>query len=59
MHTWGEGGTLCTPSKYFEKLGHKNATKHKNMRPPSISSQPHVPPQNTFKMTVHLWNGLS
>jgi hypothetical protein len=24
----GEGGTSCTPSKDFEKLYHKTATKH-------------------------------
>ena len=29
-----EGGTSCTPSKYFEKFCHKNAIKHENRGPP-------------------------
>jgi hypothetical protein len=42
MHTEGggkregeEGGTSCTPSKDFEKFGHKNAIKHENRGPPT------------------------
>jgi hypothetical protein len=30
-----EGGTSCTPSKDFEKFGHKNAIKHEKREPPS------------------------
>jgi hypothetical protein len=29
-----ERGTSCTSSKDFEKVGHKNAAKHENRRPP-------------------------
>jgi hypothetical protein len=39
----GGGGTSCTPSKDFEKLGHKNAIKHENRGPPRFSHNPKYP----------------
>jgi hypothetical protein len=49
-------GWRGTPSKDFEKFGHKNAIKHENRGPlhPQIFSQPHVPPKKNLTMTVHL-----
>ncbi len=51
------GGTSCTPSKDFEKFGHKNA---KNTKidphppfPPDFLTTPRTP-QNNLKKTVHL-----
>jgi hypothetical protein len=37
------GGNSITPLKDFEKLGHKSAIKHKNMRPPRFSHNPMYP----------------
>ncbi len=50
----GRGGERCTSlSKYFEKLDHKIAIKHKNRGPLSIfSHNPKYPLQKNFKMTV-------
>jgi hypothetical protein len=49
------GGTSCTPSKYFEKLDHKNAIKHENRGPPPrFSHNPKYPLQKNLKMIVHL-----
>jgi hypothetical protein len=33
----------CNPSKYFHKLGHKNAVKLKNMKPPDFITTPCTP----------------
>ncbi len=35
-----EGGTSCTPSKDFEKFGHKTAIKHGKRDPPRFSHNP-------------------
>ncbi len=47
MHTGGGpggGGTSCTPSKDFEKFGHKNAIKHEKRTPlPGFSHNPGTP----------------
>jgi hypothetical protein len=55
VHLW-RGGTSCTPSKDFEKFGHKIATKHENRGPPRFSHKPQYPPQKNLKTTVRLWN---
>ena len=65
-----EGDTSYTPSKDFEKFGHKNAIKHENRRLPSIFSQSQAPPSTEIEnnsiasmVTVynegsqHLWLG--
>ena len=44
---WGGGYTL-------KKLVHKTEIKHKNMRPPWIFSQSHVPPPKNLKMTASM-----
>ena len=57
MHTGGEGGTSCTPSKGFEKLDHKNAIKHENRGPPPrFSHNPKYPPSKKFELEVWLMN---
>ncbi len=50
--------TSCTPSKDFQKIGHKNAIKHENRRPPRFSHNPKYPPQNNLKTTVHCASSL-
>jgi hypothetical protein len=53
MHTGGEGGTSCTPSKGFKKLEHKNAIKHENRGPPPrFSHNPKYPPSKKFELEV-------
>ncbi len=49
MHTRGR-----VTSKDVKKLGHKNATKHRNRGAPYILSQPQEPPHNNLKTTVYL-----
>jgi hypothetical protein len=41
--TLGGGGSSCTPSKDFKKLGHKNSIKRKNERPPRFFYNPMYP----------------
>ncbi len=48
----GGGGTLCTPSKDLEKLGHKNAIKNENRGHPLIfmfSYKPQGPLSKEFE----------
>jgi hypothetical protein len=50
----GEGGTLYTTSRDFDKLDHKNAIKHINKGPPSrFFHNPKNPPKTNLKMTLH------
>jgi hypothetical protein len=39
----GGGGTSCTPLKYFEKFGHKNAIKYQKEDPPRFPHNPKYP----------------
>jgi hypothetical protein len=47
MHTGGRG-TLYTHSR-LQKIWSQNATKHENIGPPLIFSQPPIPPLKEFK----------
>jgi hypothetical protein len=45
----GGGGTSCTPSKDFEKFGHKYEIKHENRGPPRFSHNPMCTPSQEFE----------
>jgi hypothetical protein len=47
------GGNLIYPLKRLQKIGHKNAIKHRNRGAPYILSQPQEPPHNNLKTTVY------
>jgi hypothetical protein len=44
--------------KRLPKIGHKNAIKHENRRPPRFSHNPKYPPHNNLKTTVHCASSL-